>query len=93
MLNLQLILYGINIILLRIIYRDKVLVGIMESNINEIDFIKSYLDKGYKVNGASDTLEMALYLLKENSEIRLIKKKSKFWRLYTYDDCIVISKN
>ncbi len=65
----------------------------MESNINEIDFIKSYLDKGYKVNDSSDSLDMALYLLKGNNEIRLIKRKSKFFGLYTYDDCIVISKN
>ncbi|HAT4126583.1 hypothetical protein ACSXCO_14850 (plasmid) [Clostridium perfringens] len=65
----------------------------MELNINEVEFIKSYLDKGYKVNGASYSLDMALYLLKENSKIRLIKRKSKFFGLYTYDDCIVISKN
>ncbi|XZK40348.1 hypothetical protein ACSXCO_15010 (plasmid) [Clostridium perfringens] len=76
----------------------------MELNINEVEFIKSYLDKGYKVNGAriefiksyldkGYSLDMALYLLKENSKIRLIKRKSKFFGLYTYDDCIVISKN
>ncbi|HAT4325241.1 hypothetical protein QTH05_15535 [Clostridium perfringens] len=61
--------------------------------VSEIDFIKSYLDKGYKVNGASNSLDMAMYLLKENNEIKLIKKKSRFFGLYTYDDCIVINKN
>lgn len=62
-------------------------------DVSEIDFIKSYLDKGYKVNGASNSLDMVMYLLKENNEIRLIKKKSRFFGLYTYDDCIVINKN
>ncbi len=65
----------------------------MKIEISEIDFIKSYLDKGYKVNGASNSLDMAMYMLKENNEIRLIKKKSRFFGLYTYDDCIVINKN
>ncbi|MDO5040330.1 hypothetical protein [Clostridium sp.] len=65
----------------------------MKMEVSEIDFIKSYLDKGYKVNGASNSLDMAMYLLKENNEIKLIKKKSRFFGLYTYDDCIVINKN
>lgn len=65
----------------------------MKIEVSEIDFIKNYLDRGYKVNGSSNSLDMAMYLLKENNEIRLIKKKSRFFGLYTYDDCIVINKN
>ncbi|MGU8572130.1 hypothetical protein ACV3R5_16730 [Clostridium perfringens] len=53
----------------------------MKVEISEIDFIKSYLDKGYKVNGAINSLDMAMYMLKENNEIRLIKKKSRFFGL------------
>ena len=39
----------------------------MKIEVSEIDFIKNYLDKGYKVNGASNSLDMAIYLLKENN--------------------------
>ncbi|EHR0219417.1 hypothetical protein KS664_003058 [Clostridium perfringens] len=58
-----------------------------------IEFLEEYLRRGYKINGSSDSIDMALYLLQENKSIRLIKKKKRFFGLYSYDDCIEFTRN
>ncbi|EGS5729014.1 hypothetical protein [Clostridium perfringens] len=64
-----------------------------ETDFNEKEFINSYLNKGYKVNGSCENVDMALYLLEQNKKVQLVKRKSRFFGLYSYDDCIVITRD
>lgn len=56
-----------------------------------VEFLESYLRKGYKINGTSTNVDMAKYLLIQNGTVKLLKKKRILF--YEYDDCIVISRD